>query len=232
MNITLITPTGDRPEAFALCERYMRRQTKQPMQWLVYDDGKIPTECTMGQEYYYCPEFAGQGSLAKKIFDAFKCGKIKGDAAAIIEDDDWYSKDYLQTQANAMTVHNTDLVGEGCALYYNVARRWWYEHGNMRHASLCQTVIGRKLFPLVADLCMRNHNPFLDVRLWQFAEKKYMYPPLRNKRLLVGIKSMPGRPGYGTGHNKDRNANQDPKLGKLISLIGPHDARVYSQFKA
>ena len=37
--ITVITCTGDRPEAFKLCRTWMSRQTRKPDQWIVVDDG-------------------------------------------------------------------------------------------------------------------------------------------------------------------------------------------------
>ncbi len=232
MNVTLITPTGDRPEAFALCERYMKRQTLQPIQWLVYDDGEVPTQCNMGQEYHWCPQFRGKASLTQKIFDAFAHDKVKGDVAAIIEDDDWYHMDYLKEMTEKMSSMGVGLIGEGHAMYYNVAQRWWYEHGNMKHASLCQTVIARSHFPVIADLTSSNHCPFIDVRLWQAIKNSHIFPPALGRRLLVGIKSMPGRKGYGSGHkiNGGLGARPDRDMVKLSREIGMRDARVYSQF--
>ena len=49
--ITLITPTGDRPLAFALCQNWMRKQTVLPFQWVVVDDGKIPMKPYVPMEY-------------------------------------------------------------------------------------------------------------------------------------------------------------------------------------
>jgi hypothetical protein len=49
--IVLVTPTGDRPEAFALCEKYVASQTVKPDVWIVVDDGEVPAVCTMKQHY-------------------------------------------------------------------------------------------------------------------------------------------------------------------------------------
>ena len=50
--VTLITPTGDRPQCFRLCEHWMRRQTYDgTVQWIVVDDGHSPTRATQGQIY-------------------------------------------------------------------------------------------------------------------------------------------------------------------------------------
>ena len=36
----VITPTGDRPEAFALCVKWMKSQDLSPHVWVVVDDGE------------------------------------------------------------------------------------------------------------------------------------------------------------------------------------------------
>jgi len=55
---------------------------------------------------------------------------------------------------------------------------------------------------------------------------------VNNKPSCIGIKSMPGRRGYGVGHminrvgKHNRPTNPDPTLAKLIDLIGK-DAEAY-----
>ena len=210
----------------------MARQTVPYFQWLVYDDGNKPTRPSMGQEYYYCPQYAGPHSLINKIYHAFNNARIKGDAVAFIEDDDWYSPQYLERMVRAMQ-ENSDamLVGEGHALYYNVAHRWWWEHGNMKHASLCQTVVHKRGFMFVLRQCAFDKSPFLDVRLWRNTPTKHIFaPPAVNQRMLIGMKSMPGRAGIGSGHRRETPVNRtDPTLAKLRSLIGT-DANLYERF--
>lgn len=235
MNLSVITPTGDRPEAFALCERWMSRQTLQPIQWIVLDDGTIPTKCNLKQEYIYCPEFLGQESLVRKIHYAIEQNIIKGDAIVFFEDDDWYAPNYLEL-INAR-LHERDLVGEGKALYYNVEERWWAPHSNMKHASLCQTALRRSLFPILLDQCKKDTNAFIDCRFWADPRvvSKKVFDPIDNKPSCVGIKSMPGRRGYGVGHiinrvgKHNRPTNPDPTLAKLTELIG-RDAEVYISY--
>ena len=76
LNISLFTPTGDRPEDFALCQKYVRRFAglESVAQWLILDDGDAPIEpndkSTKFDEkiqYPFCPQFRGQDSLHKKI---------------------------------------------------------------------------------------------------------------------------------------------------------------------
>ncbi len=232
MNLSVVTCTGDRPEAFALCERWMARQTLQPIQWLILDDGTSPIFSRHPkQEHIYCPEFLGPESLVKKIHYAIEQNLIKGDAVVFFEDDDWYAPNYLEVMHARL--HERDLVGEGKAIYYNVEGRWWAPHSNMKHASLCQTAVRRSLFPVLLDQCKRDTNAFIDCRFWADprAVSKKVFDP-EDKPLCVGIKSMPGRRGYGVGHTINRTGkhnrptNPDPSLAKLFELIG-RDAEIY-----
>lgn len=232
MQITAITTACYRPEAFKLCERYMSRQSLKPAQWLVLDDDEQKTECTAGQEYHYWPEMRGRGSLSKKIGRALADNLIKGDAIVFWENDDYYSDDALEFFAAGLKDYQ--LVGEGRALYYNVEQRFWFEHVNMTHASLCATAIRRDLFDWLAFQCKTSECPFLDVRLWNRTPGtfKVFDPHLvsTKQRRSVGIKAMPGRSGYGGGHRgRDKSAVSDLNLNKLRSLIGK-DADDYAPY--
>lgn len=222
MKLTTVTCTGNRQEAFVLCEKYVARQTIKPFQWIVLCDGDVPTKCTMGQQFIYCPEVKGAESLSKKTQLLLRSSLVKGDAIVFWEDDDFYSPTWLEFCENKLA--HFDLIGEGMATYYNVSGRWWYEHGNMTHSSLCSTAVSRKLFPILLQVA-ENPNPFIDARLWKAVPaKKKVFNPFENpnrKRLVVGMKGLPGRKGYGQGHvNKDPSAKDDLDLSKLKSLIG------------
>jgi len=204
----------------------------QPVQWLVLDDDEPKTVCTMGQEYYHWPELAGRGSLTQKFRRALEMDLVKGDAIVVAENDDFYAPDWIEWCAEQLVTR--DLVGEGRALYYNVRERFWFEHSNLQHASLCQTAIHRRAFPELLKQCQDTLCPFLDVRLWRaIRQNKQVFDPYRpgNKRRLVGIKGMPGRVGYGGGHGaRDRSAVDDHSLTKLRGLIGETDAAAYEPF--
>jgi len=158
---------------------------------------------------------------------------ITGDIAIFWENDDHYDPTWVETCIKNLA--SCDLFGEGRAIYYNVRDRWWYEHANMQHASLCSTALTKRLFPLVLRLC-DDRNPFLDDRLWKHAPRnrsRVLDPGAgSNKRLVVGIKAMPGKAGYGGGHSRvDPNAKQDPTGAQLIKLIGT-DCSLYDEFWA
>jgi len=230
--LTVVTCTGDRPEAFALAERWMARQTVQPIQWLVLDDGKVSTVCTQGQEYYSDAKWRGRNSMVDKIKFILEKNLVTGDGLVFWEDDDWYAPTWLEFVWNSLKI--ADIVGEGRAIYYNVKYRWWHEHGNMDHASLCETAVGRKFYPRLKELFNTSMDPFIDNRIWRENRfKKHLVDPTNpNRRLSVGIKAMPGRMGYGSGHNKpERSSKMDPSLIKLRGLLGD-EAYAYANYEA
>lgn len=227
MNITLVTPTCDRPEAFTLCERWMARQTVPIHQWIVLDDGVTPAKCTMGQRHMRFNDTRGKGSLANKLLKLMERSEvITGEAIAIIEDDDWYSKDYLEIATSRFKDY--DMIGEGLALYYNVRKKWWHMHTNYEHASLCQTLFRTTILPRFIK-AVSNPCPFIDGRLWadKLITKKKLYIPENGvPRTLVGIKGI--YTGYGIGHDKPL-PHKDPSLAKLKELVGD-DHSLYSPF--
>ncbi len=232
MKFTTITCTSDRPVAFELCEKFLSRQTLQPAQMLVLDDGEVPVVPTIGQEHHHWPEMRGRGSMVRKIRRALAEGLVTGDAIAFIEDDDWFSPDWLRFCAEGLS--RVRLFGEGRALYYTVRGRYWFAHHNMEHASLCSTAIHRDAFPWLATQLDVSECPFLDVRLWKKPPcSSHVSDPQRgagNRRRSIGIKAMPGRTGYGGGHRgRDRSAKDDADLKYLRSLIGD-DADLYAPF--
>ena len=88
MTLSCITCTSDRPWAMARAEYQMARQTVQPDEWLVADDGKVPATLTRGQRHLRLPpQPTGSASLAHNLLAALQAAR--GDYLIIIEDDDW-----------------------------------------------------------------------------------------------------------------------------------------------
>lgn len=230
MNLSLITCTGSRPEAFLLCQHWMDRQTKRWHQWFVLDDEEPKAQCLMGQEYIHCPQFKGRMSLLSKIHFILTSGRITGDGVVFIEDDDWYAPGWLAFCGDELSRH--DMIGEGRAVYYNVRYRYWFQYQNMGHASLCATAIRTSQAHNLAAQCKisGNEDPFLDARMWPNLNCDKIVLDPHGKPLTVGIKGMPGRRGYNVGHDgPDWRAQNDPSLSKLKSLIG-QDVKFYEPF--
>lgn len=224
--LTLLTATGARPAAWALCERWMARQDYAgPVRWIIVDDGPEPQPVTFRREGWQLllvrpsPHWApGQNTQARNL--------LKGLAAVgpeerlvIIEDDDWYAPDWLTTVAAEL--EHAELVGEHRARYYNVEQRRGRQLANTGHASLCSTAMRGSALRDFADTC-RSRPKFIDLELWRRA---------RGRRLLgghrvVGIKGLPGRGGIGMGHDPDFKGEADVSGALLRRWIG-EDAEVY-----
>jgi len=246
--ITGITCTGDRPKCFELLECWMMNQTVQPEQWIVIDDGKVPTVPETNCDYVRRepqksdPKF----TMLLNMKEAFKC--IKGDKILFLEDDEYYAPDYVKEISEKLDRY--DLVGIGRSKYYHLPTLRWFRHPNMGHASLAQTGFNKN-FQNDAKSCLSG-DLFLDIRLWRkFNGKEADRLTLPNDRLeyeskdgrsfifddfeksiYTGMKGMPGRKGIGVGHNERSRYYPDKDLKILRSwVLLENDCQKYLQIK-
>lgn len=211
MKITAITATYQRPEAMELCAKYLKRQTRQPDQWLVLH---------------------GPEPMPRKILRAIEENQIEGDVVAFVEDDDYFRSDWLQWVHDGVE-RGYQIVGEGNAVYYNPRFRWWSECHNVRHAALVQTAVHRDTLELVANVIRSFESPFFDTRVWQLDVNKFLALPERHEdRRVIGIKGLYGAAGYSTEHGAQFPAgtHADPSMAQLWRWI-KGDAAAYAKFK-
>lgn len=220
MRITVITPTGDRPEAFSLCRKYMARQDLQPYQWIVVDDGVIPLPLSLCEGCEYIRRTGGENhhTLCNNILAALP--HVKGDAIVFMEDDDWYHHKYLKVMEKYLCSYN--LVGQCKTLYYHIGQRKYYRCPNTLHASLCQTGLRLPVFPSLEQLATRlvGKKPFLDMFLWkEYTDSQRVFEhPID---LCIGIKGSKGRQGTTKGWDSmNSNYIPDPNLSMFKKLIG------------
>ncbi|MEQ9407734.1 MAG: glycosyltransferase family A protein [Fuerstiella sp.] len=216
--LSLITPTGDRPEAFSHCEHWMQRQRYiGPVQWIVVDDGRNPTTCTMGQKYLRERPMS-RHSLCRNLQTAIP--HVQGERILIIEDDDYYGPDYLSVMSALLS--RADLVGEFGAKYYYIDRRMWRHHVDREHhASLCRTGMTRAVLPLLQSVTTNTVHPSVDLRLWEQWDGSTLAWRDRagTSRMCVGIKGGPGRSSR--GHRPAATAQADDGLQQLKRWLGP-----------
>ena len=219
--LTLLTATGARPGAWAICERLMERQDYAgPVRWVVVDDGPVPQPVTFAREGWTLevirPEpfwQKGQNTQARNLsagLDAIGADE----RVVVIEDDDYYAPEWLSAVDGWLQSH--DLVGESYARYFNVRTGMGHAHRNNQHASLCATACkGKGLVAL--RKAVANRRTFIDMDLWGRCRGK-----LRRSNLTVGIKGLPGRGGIGGGHREDYGhpMNLRDWLGEDASIYG------------
>lgn len=225
MSLTCLTLTGDRHDCFRLSELFMSRQSIRPDQWIVVDDGEVPTECTMGQHVIRL-------APGKPPHESFVANMTAGLAAihtenvAFWEDDDHYHPAWLNWISGLLPAY--EIVGECPAIYFNREHRLIRGMGNMSHAGLCSSACRTE----IARKAMIGHTrgAFFDLYLWGMATKHtHMLSRGRqgDPQLVVGMKGHPtGRKGIGVGHRPRGPWKPDPDLKQLEKLIGP-DVELY-----
>jgi hypothetical protein len=197
--LTLLIATGCRPQAWAISEQLLVRQTYDgPVRLVIVDDGPEPQPVTLQRAGWSVevvrplPHWEpGQNTQARNLAAGLEW--IDADErVVIIEDDDYYAPGYLADVARWLDKH--ELVGESHARYFNVATGRGKGMNNARHASLCSTAMrgmGLKAF----RSAVQKADKFIDMTLWRSCPGR-----LYRTRHVVGIKGLPGRGGIGCGH--------------------------------
>lgn len=230
--VSVITPTGGRPFAFQLCKEYLQRQIYDgPLQWVIVDDcipqerptwGRLGWEIT---EIYPHPSWhIGQNTLARNLLAALDT--IKYDNILIMEDDDWYAVDYIQTMSRLL--RGAWIAGCSQSRYYHIPSG---KYRVMRHpgtSSLCHTGFRELGTDYLRDVC--QDIEFIDRRFWE--KFTPLYKTLIDIPLCTGIKGLPGRPGIGMGHRPDDNEDwrQDDSDHSVLKRWIGRDAWRYDEF--
>lgn len=228
MSITLITPTpGKRAWLFSLCEKYMARQTRRWDQWLVVADGDVSDYAfTMGQQVIHRPPGGELHSVNENYLAALP--HITGEYILPVEDDDWFSGDYIQVMTDALV--DADLVGLAPDYYFHVPAKKWRDMKNTTHSSLTTSGFTRAVLPCF-EVCARNKwaAPFIDMLLFPHHRDTLggscrIMPHDINAPLHVGIKGLSGI-GAGLGHDPTPGI-RDVRYQQLKKWIGD-DAKAY-----
>ena len=213
--ITLITTTGARPEAFLLCQKWMKQQTyKGEVRWIIVDDGPEAqpikfkrakwTLDIVRPEPFWEP---GQNTQARNLRAGLDRVNPE-DKVLIIEDDDYYAPEWIE-KVDA-ELEKAELVGEMRARYYNIRTKIYRQLDNKNHASLCASGLRGAAVETLRSVC-RPSIQFIDLLLWQAHSSKHLF----DGHLTVGIKGLPGRGGIGMGHDKKFTGYADPS-GKIL----------------
>lgn len=229
--LTLLTATGARPEAWALCLKWMQRQTYgAPVRWIIVDDGPEAQPIKFKKRGWTLevvrPEplwQQGQNTQARNLSAGLALVK-SDERLVVIEDDDWYAADWLETVDRELD--RAELVGEGFSRYYNVRQQKGHEMGNPAHASLCSTAMRGQAINTFRSVC-RPGIELIDMLLWQAHSDRHVF----NTQKVVGIKGLPGRGGIGIGHSQAFMGTVDA-MGELLESWVGADAKHYRMKEA
>jgi len=224
--LTLLTATGARPKAWAICEMWMARQTyRGKVRWVIVDDGEVAQPITFSKENWTLEVIrptpywqAGMNTQARNLRAGMEV--ISGDERVVfIEDDDWYAADWLETIDKKF--EKAELIGEANSRYYNLPQKSYKKMDNTLHSSLCSTAIRGQALETFKSVC-RDTIQFIDHILWQAHSNNHLFSGER----VLGIKGIEGRHGIGIGHAKNFRGTKDVGGKILKSWIGD-DALVY-----
>ena len=237
MKISIITATGNRRLAFKICQEWIKRQTLQPDEWIVVDDCEEPTRCTMGQKVIRPKPFwrPGQMTLQRNLLEALKI--VTGDIILIIEDDDWYSPNYIEnmvkkfeTLSEGKPIGNSSLlIGEGVSLYYNIRNYTYHYFNNLNYSSLFQTAFTKDLIPQINNLLTKYiDHLYFDGNLWRDIENCNKIVFLTKSPWSIGMKGLRGKRVMHTfGHDKELCFLDEKYLYFLEKIMGKKDADFY-----
>lgn len=225
--LTLLTATGARPQAWAICERLMARQDyADPVRWLIVDDGPEPQPVTFQREGWLlevirpAPHWKPGMNTQSRNLLAGLAHCCSTDRVVCVEDDDHYAPDWLTHVAGEL--ERAELVGESHARYYSVPLRMGRQLNNAGHASLCSTAVRGRAVDALRKAC-QGAPRFIDLQLWRRFPNRHLFGGHR----VHGIKGLPGRGGIGMGHSPDFRGTPDPDGALLREWIG-QDAELYA----
>jgi glycosyltransferase involved in cell wall biosynthesis len=145
----------------------------------------------------------------------------KCDVVFCIEDDDWYSKDYIQTMVTEWHRHGKpSIFGVGETYYYHIFSQKYLYLKHLNRASMFCTMLTKEVLKVPIDY----KDPYLDLHLWK-SLRGATFSPLAP--IAIGIKHGIGKVGGGA-HNEDSKhyQSQDKNFEWLNSKIG-FESRFY-----
>lgn len=210
--VGVIVPTrGDRPEFLKHCRYLISQQTLTPERVMFVDFEPESDQCDITKRYRF-------GYNAMRNFDF--------DVIAFMENDDWYSPDYLETMVREWeNFGRPDLFGLTYTIYYNLRVFGYFKMQHYQRSSAMSTLIKPDLS---FDWCP-DHEPFTDVHLFNTLRYKLWTPP---KHICLGIKHGIGKTG-GKSHvdrlyrYSTNGGVIDEDKAFLKSIVEPHSFDFY-----
>lgn len=175
MKIGVIIPDrNDRPKFTENCFRMMEKQTVKID--IIEHVNYIPKndDCDITPRYRY-----GYDALRNKGLDII----------ALIENDDWYSPDYLEIMINKwVELGKPDIIGTNSTIYYHLGLHKYFTMYHDLRASAMNTLLKPDLdFPWCIDI-----EPYTDMHLWKTLQGYAIKP---HKLISIGMKHGIGKCG-------------------------------------
>lgn len=209
MRIGIIIPDrGDRPRLMDNCIRMMAKQTLIPDVVLRIDFPPHNSECDITKRYRI-----GYEALSKQNLDLI----------ALIENDDAYSPDYLETMVKAWEENGKpDIFGTNYTIYYHLKLRKYFTFDHFDRASAMNTF----LKPALNIAWPVDHDPYTDLHLWRQLKGIAIKP---SKIISIGIKHGEGKTG-GQFHTDELDRFTEPDNGLLKNNLDSESFEFYDNY--
>lgn len=196
MKVCIVTPTGARPELFALLVKCVEAQVRQPDLWLIATDNDEQESSfpypSFGRRLCYSREQIEQ----VKAFDptnrslSLALREVPDDHATLIfEDDDYYSPGYINEHLIRMELGDFQLTGSNVDhRYHMLTGQWVVVEKPMPNAGACCLAPG--IAKVFADWLI---DPNSSREFWA-PYRRYYGGPARISMKGVGY-GLPGRKG-------------------------------------
>jgi hypothetical protein len=206
MKVGVIIPDrNDRPIFLDHCLKMMEGQTLKPdfVELVNYEPKSDLTD------------------LTERVRIGFERLKDKCDCVLIIENDDYYSSDYIATMVNEWVKWGKpDLIGNAETIYYHIFKKQFKFLNHPNRASLFQTLISCEANIEWCD----DSEVFLDLHLWKKHKGKTF---TTEECIAMGIKHGIGKCG-GSGHERMIYDFNDPAMNFLRENIEKESFNFYS----
>lgn len=155
----IIPDRGDRPAFLQHCLRMMEGQSLRPEIIQLINQ----------------PAESAAVDITVRYRRGYEALRGKGlDAIFLIENDDWYAADYLETVYNAWLTHNKpDIFGQTYTIYYHLNLKRYFTFHHMDRSSAMNTLLKPDL---QFDWC-KDEDPYTDMHLWQTLKGITWTPP-------------------------------------------------------
>lgn len=158
--------------------------------------------------------------LTLRVRLGFNRLKNNCDCVLIIENDDYYSDNYIETMVNKwVELGKPDLLGTDYTYYYHIFKKQYRKLVHKGRASLMNTLINSRLNVNWCD----DDYIFLDLHLWK-KHKGLTFTP--EVPISVGIKHGIGLCG-GSGHNRMILTENDNRMEFLELLVDKESFNFY-----
>lgn len=210
VSIGIIIPTRrDRPGFFENCIRMIESQT------IKYDFMSV-------QDYLPWSENKDITQRYRIGYDDLNDKDV--DVIALMEDDDYYSPDYLETMVREWDAYGRpDIFGTNYTIYYHLKLKKYFTMHHPERASAMNTLIK----PNLKIKWPPDDEPYTDMALWSQLKGQTFRP---SKCISVGIKHNIGLTG-GRNHNDRLHRYKFEDGGFLQNTLDPESFDFYSNVK-